>query len=74
MAERDVSTDGQLSPAHTRWMQWLPPCIGPLLAAASAGPQLSWASGQPARTPPGTGKAKVRGAAGVSACNPFCSR
>lgn len=47
------STDVQLSPAHMRWMRWLLPCIGPLLAAASAGPQLSWASDRPAQTSPG---------------------
>ena len=75
MVERgDMSTDAQLSPAHTRWMRWLLPCIGPLLAAASAGPQPSWASGQPAQTPPGRDGAEVRGAARVCACNSFYPR
>lgn len=50
---REGRHDTQLSPACMRWMRWLLPYIGPLLAAASAGPQPSWASGQPARTPPG---------------------
>lgn len=64
----DVSTDAQLSPVRTRWTRWLPPCIGPRLAAASAGPQLSWASGQPARTPPGREGAELREAARVGVC------
>jgi len=50
---RDTSTASRLSPARTRWTRWLPPCIGPLPAAASAGPRPSWASGRPAQTPPG---------------------
>lgn len=70
MAERgDTFTDAQLSPARTKWMQWLLPCIGPPLAAASAGLQPSWASGRPARTPPGKEGTEVRRAAGACACN-----
>lgn len=75
MAERgDVSplaTDTQLSPAHMRWMQWLPLCICPLPAAASAAPQLSWASGPPAQSPPGREGAEIRGAAGAQRATHF---